>query len=142
MVVYWNIHPEHRLVSFDISGESTVLDSLDSLRAVADDPAFRADFRRLYRFRDDLSAPASIDSTQGAFVDILARQVTRMFSSPATAAFVFGNDNSIARHRYTVTTAMCDQIFRDQGKPPMEHRRFSNVSDALAWLGLPQDFTP
>lgn len=142
MTTHWRIYKDAALVVFDVSGPSGVLEAVDALRAVAAHPDFDPGMRRLYLFADDLGPGTALDSTQGAFVSVLAEQVTHLFRHPAPVAFVFHPANSTAANRFAVTTAHCDDIYRRAGLGPMLHRKFATLPDALQWLDLPVDFIP
>lgn len=140
MGITWKIHKDANLISFTVFGQSSLLETVDALRDLGADAEFDPAMRRIYVCDKNLESPSGLDTTRGAFVDVLAHQVTKMFDHPATVAFVYGRNNTIAAERFTVTVQMCNMIYAEQGKPPMNHRWFEEVSDALAWLGLPKGY--
>ena len=135
----WKIHPAERLVSFRVFGRSSVLETVDSLRELAMAPDFESSLRRIYVCEDGLEGGEGLDSTQGAFVDVLAHQIVKMFDHPATVAFVFGRNNGVAADRFAITTRMCNAIYAQAGKDPMNHKEFNDVARALAWLDVSPD---
>lgn len=142
MGISWKIHKAENLVSFSIFGQSSLLETVDALRDLAAAPDFSPGMRRLYECADTLTAAPGLDSTQGAFVDVLGYQIAKMFDHPATVAFVYRRGNAVAADRFAATVRVCDGIYAQEGKPPMNHRAFENVAEAVAWLGLPADFRP
>lgn len=140
MGITWKIHKGENLVSFTIFGQSSLLETVDALRGLAADPDFDPAMRRIYVCDGNLEAPTGLDSTQGAFVDVLALQITKMFDHPATVAFVHGRNNVVAANRFTTSVRVCDAIYAEQGKAPMNQRWFEDLSAALAWLDLPAGF--
>jgi len=135
MGISWKIRKAGNLVGFSVFGQSSLLETVDALRDIAADPDFDPAMRRLYVCDDNLEAPPGLDSTQGAFADVLTHQITRTFRHPATAAFVYRRGNAIIAR-------MCDAIYAQAGKPPMNRKSFRTVTEAAAWLGLPAGFRP
>ena len=142
MGISWKIHKAENLISFSLFGQSSLLETVDALRDLAVAPDFSPGMRRLYVCEDDLRAAPGLDSTQGAFVDVLGYQIAKMFDHPATVAFVFRRNNTVAINRFAITARVCDEIYAREGKGPMDHKMFENVQDAVAWLGLPAGFRP
>ncbi|MEQ8806396.1 MAG: hypothetical protein RLN77_03625 [Rhodospirillales bacterium] len=142
MGISWKIHKAENLVSFSIFGQSSLLETVDALRDLAAAPDFSPGMRRLYVCEDGLKTAPGLDSTQGAFVDVLGYQIAKMFDHPATVAFVYRQNNTVAADRFMITARVCDAIYARDGKGPMDHKVFENVQDAAAWLGLPRDFRP
>ena len=142
MALVWRIYPEFRLVCFGLSGASRVMETVDSLRAVAADPEFHPGMRRLYLADSSLKEGSTIDSTIGPYAKALAEQIVGMFSHPAPVAFVFGDDNAVAESRFRRTTRWCNQLYEAQGLAPMRAERFRDLPAALDWLGVPDDFVP
>lgn len=142
MGISWKIHKAENLVSFSVFGQSSLLETVDVLRDLAIAPDFRSGMRRLYVCDDDLTAAPGLDSTQGAFVDVLGFQIAKMFDHPATAALVYRRDNTVAADRFANTARVCDEIYARDGKGPMDRKVFEDIEDAVAWLNLPQGFRP
>ncbi|GEM_PF-1584357 len=140
MGISWKIHKAENLVSFSLFGQSSLLETVDALRDLAAAPDFSPGMRRLYVCDDDLTAAPGLDSTQGAFVDVLGYQIAKMFDHPATAAFVYRQSNTVAADRFAITTRVCDEIYARDGKAPMKRKICENVAEALVWLDLPPDF--
>lgn len=139
MGISWKVHPAECLVSFSIFGQSSVLETVDSLRELAASPDFDSSMRRLYVCDDDLEVGAGLDSTRGAFVDVLAHLIVKMFDHPATVAFVYSRSNTVAADRFAVTSRLCNAIYARDGKGPMNHMEFRDLKPALAWLGVSPD---
>ena len=140
MSIEWKIVPEHRVVTFRLSDESRVFETIDAVREVARDPQFSADFSRLYIVADDFRPATTLDTTLGPGVDHLSQQIIETFAHPAKVAFVFADGNWLAKMRYDETVARCNQMYSEKGLSPMDAAQFREVSDALAWLGLPAEF--
>lgn len=140
MGISWKIHKAENLVSFSLFGQSSLLETVDALRDLAAAPDFNPAMRRLYVCDDDLTAASGLDSTQGAFVDVLGHQLARMFDHPATAAHVYQRNNTVASDRFAATVRVCNMIYARDGKSPMNQKAFEDVAEAIAWLGLPPNF--
>jgi hypothetical protein len=140
MGISWNIHKNENLIYIHLFGQSSLLESVDALRELGADADFSPDMRRIYVCDNNLEAPPGLDSTQGAFVDVLGRQVARMFNPPATVAFVYAQGNQVAAGRFAVTARVCNEIYAAAGAPPMNYGIFHDVPSALTWLELPPDF--
>ena len=142
MGISWKIHKNENLVSVSLHGRSSLLETVDAFREIAKHPEFHSSMRRLYLCEDNLEDSSGLDSTRGAFTDVLAQQVLRMFDHPATVAFVFKKGNTVAADRFAVTAHVCDEIYQKEGKEPMKRAHFTSLVGALAWLDLPPDFKP
>ncbi len=140
MGISWKIHKAENLVSFSLFGQSSLLETVDALRDLAEAPDFSPGMRRLYVCDDGLTAAPGLDSTQGAFVDVLGYQIAKMFDHPATAAFVYRRGNTVAADRFAITARVCDAIYARDGKTAMKRKIFEDVAEAVAWLELPPDF--
>jgi hypothetical protein len=140
MGISWKIHKAENLVSFSLFGQTSLLETVDALRDLAAAPDFSSGMRRIYVCEDNLTAAPGLDSTQGAFVDVLGYQIAKMFDHPATVAFVYRRGNSAAADRFAVTSQVCDLIYARDGKGPMNQKVFEKVEDAVAWMGLPAEF--
>lgn len=142
MGISWKIHENENLVSVSLFGQSSLLETVDSFRALDADPKFDSSMRRLYICADNLEDGPGLDSTRGAFTDVLAHQVVKMFDHPAPVAFVYKKGNAVAADRFTVTARVCDEIYMKDGLGPMERAAFSDLAPALKWLDLDPDFKP
>ncbi|MAN81462.1 MAG: hypothetical protein CMM77_05220 [Rhodospirillaceae bacterium] len=142
MGISWKTHKAENLVSFSIFGQSSLLETVDALRELAAAPDFSPAMRRLYVCDDDLTAASGLDSTQGAFVDVLGHQIARMFDHPATVAYVRHRDNTVAIDRFAATVRVCNEVYARDGKSPVDLKEFEDLAEAIAWLGLPPGFRP
>jgi len=142
MSIEWKISTEHRLVTFRLSDESRVFETIDAVREVTSDPQFSADMRRLYIVADDFRPATTLDTTLGPGVDHLSHQIIETFAHPATVAFVFSDGNWLAKMRYNETIARCNQLYSERGLTSMDAAQFRNVAAALEWLGITGAFIP
>jgi hypothetical protein len=119
------IHRQWGVVVSRGSGVFTQADFLDHMSRMRADPEFNPDLHQIV----DCRAITKMDLTSGQIESLASRSI---FSARSRRAFVVSSDMQYGLARMFAT-------YREM-QAGQEVMVFQEMSDALAWLGLPTDF--